>query len=51
MLIYKNLVELIDSKEEQFFLLYGADHLHLLTQFSSESCMFNNEKRLRLFII
>ncbi|GAB3051491.1 DUF5694 domain-containing protein [Virgibacillus ainsalahensis] len=33
MLIYKNLVNLIESKEERIFVLYGAGHLHLLLQF------------------
>lgn len=41
MLIYKNLVNLIDSKEDRIFVLYGAGHLHLLLQFLQESGLFN----------
>jgi hypothetical protein len=41
MLIYKNLVSLIDSNEERIFVLYGAGHLHLLLQFIKESGLFN----------
>lgn len=43
MLIYKNLVHLIDSKEERIFVLYGAGHLHLLLQFLKESDLFHIE--------
>jgi hypothetical protein len=41
MLIYKNLVSLIDSNEERMFVLYGAGHLHLLLQFLIESGLFD----------
>lgn len=41
MLIYKNLVSLIDSNEERIFVLYGAGHLHLLLQFLKESGLFD----------
>jgi hypothetical protein len=41
MLIYKNIVNLIDSNEERIFVLYGAGHLHLLLQFLKESELFN----------
>ena len=37
LLIYKNLIRLIDSNEERIFVLYGAGHLHLLIQFLKES--------------
>ncbi|WP_033543462.1 DUF5694 domain-containing protein [Planococcus sp. CAU13] len=37
MLIYKNLVSLIESNEDRIFVLYGAGHLHLLVQFLKES--------------
>nr|WP_239587758.1 DUF5694 domain-containing protein [Bacillus pakistanensis] len=40
MVIYKNLVELVNSQEERIFLLYGAGHLHLLIQFLQESGFF-----------
>lgn len=43
LLIYKNLVNLITSKEERIFVLYGAGHLHLLLQFLKESGLFNVE--------
>lgn len=43
MLIYKNLVSLINSNEERIFVFYGAGHLHLLLQFSKESGLFNVE--------
>ena len=43
MLIYKNLVNLINSEEERIFVLYGAGHLHLLLQFLKESRLFNVE--------
>lgn len=36
-LIYKNLVNMIDSNEERIFVLYGSGHLHLLLQFLRES--------------
>mgnify|MGYP007024763931 FL=1 len=41
MLIYKNLVRLIESKEERIFVLYGSGHLHLLLQFLKESGIFD----------
>ncbi|WP_423408968.1 DUF5694 domain-containing protein [Heyndrickxia sp. MSNUG] len=41
MLIYKNLVSLIDSNKERIFVLYGAGHLHLLLQFLKESGLFD----------
>lgn len=41
MLIYKNLVKLIESNEERIFVLYGAAHLHLLLQFIGESGLFD----------
>jgi hypothetical protein len=41
MLIYKNLVNLIDSNEERVFVLYGAGHLHSLLQFLKESGLFD----------
>ncbi|SHG77547.1 DUF5694 domain-containing protein [Ornithinibacillus halophilus] len=41
MLIYKNLVNLIDNKEERIFVLYGFGHLHLLLQFLRESGIFD----------
>lgn len=44
MLIYKNIVELVDSEDERIFVLYGAGHLHLLIQFLKESGMFNVER-------
>lgn len=37
LLIYKNLIKLIESNEERIFVLYGAGHLHLLVQFLKES--------------
>lgn len=37
LLIYKNLIKLIESDEERIFVLYGAGHLHLLGQFLKES--------------
>lgn len=40
MLIYKNLVNLIDSGNERIFVLYGSGHLHLLLQFLKESNLF-----------
>jgi len=44
MLIYKNLVQLIDSKEEErIFVLYGAAHVHLLLQFIKEGGLFDVE--------
>ncbi|WP_188655800.1 DUF5694 domain-containing protein [Pontibacillus salipaludis] len=41
LLIYKNLVNLIDSDEERIFVLYGSGHLHLLFQFLKKSGMFD----------
>jgi len=41
LLIYKNLVSLIDSNEDRIFVLYGAAHLHLLLQFLKESELFD----------
>lgn len=41
LLIYKNLVSLIDSNEDRIFVLYGAAHLHLLLQFIKESGIFD----------
>ena len=41
LLIYKNLVNLVESKEERIFVLYGSGHLHLLLQFINESGLFN----------
>ncbi|PPA68418.1 DUF5694 domain-containing protein [Jeotgalibacillus proteolyticus] len=43
LLIYKNVVSLIDSAEERIFVLYGSGHLHLLLQFLNESNLFNME--------
>ncbi|AMW99760.1 DUF5694 domain-containing protein [Rummeliibacillus stabekisii] len=43
MLIYKNLVNLINSPEERILVLYGSGHLHLLLQFLKESRIFNVE--------
>lgn len=43
MLIYKNLVELINSEEERIFVLYGSGHLHVLNQFLKDSGLFNIE--------
>ncbi|WP_237718778.1 DUF5694 domain-containing protein, partial [Alkalibacillus haloalkaliphilus] len=43
MVIYKRLVDLIDSEHERVFVLYGAGHLHLLTQFLQESGRFKIE--------
>lgn len=43
MLIYKNLVSLINSKEDRIFVLYGAGHLYLLLHFLKESGLFNVE--------
>ena len=43
MLIYKNLVSLINSNEERIFVLYGAGHLYLLLHFLKESGLFNVE--------
>ncbi|TCZ77468.1 hypothetical protein E0485_10780 [Paenibacillus albiflavus] len=43
LLIYKNLVNLISSKEERIFVLYGAGHLYLLLQFLKDSGLFNVE--------
>ncbi|MEK4671125.1 DUF5694 domain-containing protein [Niallia sp. FSL R7-0271] len=44
LIIYKNLVELIDSDVERIFVLYGSGHLHLLNQFLNESGLFEVEK-------
>ncbi|WP_433747697.1 DUF5694 domain-containing protein [Falsibacillus pallidus] len=44
LLIYKNLVELIETGEERIFVLYGAGHVHLLHQFLNESGLFEVEK-------
>ncbi|MCD5324416.1 MULTISPECIES: DUF5694 domain-containing protein [Pontibacillus] len=41
LLIYKNLVSLIESEEERIFVLYGSGHLHLLLEFLKESGMFD----------
>ncbi|MBT2663396.1 DUF5694 domain-containing protein [Bacillus sp. ISL-45] len=41
LLIYKNMVSLIDSNEDRIFVLYGAAHLHLLLQFLKESNLFD----------
>jgi hypothetical protein len=41
MLIYKNLVSLIDLNQERIFVLYGSGHLHLLLQFIKESGLFD----------
>lgn len=41
MLIYKNLVKLINSNKERIFVLYGSGHLHILLQFLKESGMFD----------
>ncbi|RSD28982.1 DUF5694 domain-containing protein [Mesobacillus subterraneus] len=43
LLIYKNLVSLIDSSDERIFALYGAGHLHLLLQFIKEGGLFEVE--------
>ena len=43
MLIYKNLVNLINSPEERILILYGSGHLDLLLQFLKESRIFNVE--------
>jgi hypothetical protein len=40
LIIYKNIVELIESDVERIFVLYGAGHLHLLNQFLNESGLF-----------
>ena len=40
MLIYKNLVNLIDSNDERIFVMYGAGHLYLLLQFLRDSKLF-----------
>lgn len=44
LIIYKNIVELIESDTERIFVLYGVGHLHLLNQFLNESGLFNVEK-------
>ncbi|GIN88897.1 hypothetical protein J6TS2_52830 [Heyndrickxia sporothermodurans] len=44
LIIYKNIVELIESDVERIFVLYGAGHLHLLNQFLNESALFKVEK-------
>ncbi|MCP3028700.1 DUF5694 domain-containing protein [Halobacillus sp. A5] len=40
MIVYKNLVELITSKDDNILVLYGAGHLYLLNQFLKESNIF-----------
>ncbi len=44
LLIYRNIVELIESDTERVFVLYGAGHVHLLNQFINESGLFEVEK-------
>ncbi|GAA0300284.1 hypothetical protein GGQ92_001511 [Gracilibacillus halotolerans] len=44
MVIYKNIVELIDSNEDRILVLYGAGHLKLLNQFFLDSNIFDVEK-------
>ncbi|PEL07756.1 DUF5694 domain-containing protein [Bacillus sp. AFS017336] len=44
LLIYKNIVELIESDAERIFVLYGAGHIHLLNQFINESELFEVHK-------
>lgn len=43
LLIYKNLVNLIDSNKERIFVLYGSGHFHLLVQFLKESNLVDVE--------
>lgn len=43
LLIYRNLINLIESDEERIFVLYGSGHLHLLLQFLRESGLVNVE--------
>jgi hypothetical protein len=42
-LIYKNIMELVTSKDDRIFVLYGAGHLPLLLQFLRESQLCNVE--------
>lgn len=44
LLIYKNIVELIECDADRIFVLYGFGHLHLLNQFLNESGLFKVEK-------
>jgi hypothetical protein len=43
MVIYRNIVDLVESDEDRIFVLYGAGHLHLLKQFLQESGLFTIE--------
>lgn len=43
MLIYRNIVDLINSEDERILVFYGSGHLHILNQFFKESGLFRVE--------
>jgi hypothetical protein len=40
MVIYRNLVDIVESEEDRLLVIYGSGHLHLLNQFLKESGLF-----------